>query len=169
MGFREVGRHISKDVTLYRQCDINLVVNTEREGFAHSSYLVHGTSVRAIGLRVEDAAATVRRVRALCAEPFEQAAGLGELTSPAIRSVGGGVVYFIDGRLELAKVWDMDFTPTADPEASRDAGLTGIDHIGQTMDYEEMLTWLLFYTAIFRTRKAPMVDFIEEVQAMPRV
>ncbi len=40
-------------------------------------------------------------------------------------------------------------------------GLTRIDHLGQTMNYEEMLTWLLFYTSIFRTRKTPMVDVID--------
>ncbi|BCH28502.1 4-hydroxyphenylpyruvate dioxygenase [Mesorhizobium sp. L-8-10] len=161
MGFRKVGRHVSKDVTLFRQGDINLVVNTEGEGFAHSSYLVHGTSVYAIGLRVEDAAATVQRARALGAEPFEQAAGPGELTIPAIRGVGGGVVYFVDGKSELAKVWDVEFTPTADPQSSHEVGLSRIDHVGQTMNYEEMLTWLLFYTAIFRTRKTPMVDVID--------
>lgn len=161
MGFRKAGRHVSKDVTLYRQGDINLVVNTDREGFAHSSYLVHGTSVYAIGLRVEDAAATVRRARSLGAEPFEQAVGPGELTIPAIRGVGGGIVYFIDGKSELAKVWDLEFTPAADPRAPRETGLTYIDHIGQTMDYGEMLTWLLFYTAIFRARKTPVVDVID--------
>lgn len=161
LGFRQVGRHVSKDVTLFRQGGINLVVNTEREGFAHSSYLVHGTSVYAIGLKVEDAAATVRRARALGAEPFEQAVGPGELTIPAIRGVGGGVVYFVDGKSELAKVWDVEFTPTADPQAPNAVGLDRIDHVGQTMNYEEMLTWLLFYTAIFRTRKTPMVDVID--------
>ncbi len=61
MGFRKAGRHVSKDVTLYRQGGINLVVNTEREGFAHSAYLTHGIGVCDIGLRVEDAAATVER------------------------------------------------------------------------------------------------------------
>ena len=160
-GFERVGRHVSKDVTLYRQGGINLVVNTDRDGFAHSSYLVHGTSVYALGLKVEDAATTVLRARALGAEPFDQAVGPGELVIPAIRGVGGGVVYFIDGKSELAEIWEREFVPVADAEASSGAGLTAIDHVGQTMDYGEMLTWLLFYTAIFRTRKTPMVDVID--------
>ncbi len=96
LGFRRTGRHVSKDVALFRQGDINLVINTEREGFAHSSYLVHGTSVCAIGLKVEDAKATVARARALGAELFEQAVGPGELMIPAIRGLGGGVIHFID-------------------------------------------------------------------------
>ncbi|MBX3573978.1 MAG: bifunctional sugar phosphate isomerase/epimerase/4-hydroxyphenylpyruvate dioxygenase family protein [Mesorhizobium sp.] len=158
MGFAATARHRNKDVTLYRQGGINLVVNTERDGFAHSSYIVHGTSAYAIGLRVADAAATVERARALGAEIFEQRRGPGELAIPAIRGVGGGVIYFID-RL-TARVWDVEFEALpSSPDA--DAGLIGIDHIAQTMNYEEMLTWILFYTSIFRTRKSPMVDVVD--------
>lgn len=161
LGFRLAGHHVSKDVVLYRQGGINLVINTEREGFAHSSYLVHGASVCAIGLRVDDARATVARARILGAEPFEQPVGPGELTIPAIRGVGGGVIHFIDGTSPLARVWEVEFVKELDPAPPLDAGLTRIDHLGQTMNYEEMLTWLLFYTSIFRARKTPMVDVID--------
>ena len=161
LGFRRVGRHVSKDVALFRQGEINLVINTEREGFAHSSYLVHGTSVCAIGLKVEDAKATVARAKSLGAELFEQAVGPGELTIPAIRGIGGGVIHFIDQRPPLARVWDVEFVPVEDPDPPFDAGLTRIDHLGQTMNYEEMLTWLLFYVSIFRAHKTPMVDVID--------
>jgi 4-hydroxyphenylpyruvate dioxygenase len=161
LGFRRVGQHVSKDVALFRQGDINLVINTEREGFAHSSYLVHGTSVCDVGLKVEDAKATVARAKALGAELFEQAVGPGELTIPAIRGVGGGVIHFIDQTPPLARVWEVEFVPVDDPDPPFDAGLTRIDHLGQTMNYEEMLTWLLFYTAIFRAHKTPMVDVID--------
>jgi 4-hydroxyphenylpyruvate dioxygenase len=161
LGFRKIGRHVSKDVTLYRQGGINLVVNTEREGFAHSSYVAHGTSVCAIGLKVEDAGATVARARGMGAVPFQQAVGPGELVIPAIRGVGGGVIHFIDGKSDLAKVWEIEFLPVDDPVPAPSAGLRRIDHVGQTMNYEELLTWLLFYTSIFRTRKTPMVDVID--------
>jgi 4-hydroxyphenylpyruvate dioxygenase len=161
LGFRHVGRHVSKDVALFRQGNINLVINTEREGFAHSSYLVHGTSVCDIGLKVEDANATVARARAMGAELFEQAVGPGELTIPAIRGVGGGVIHFIDQEPPLARVWDVEFVPVEDSDPPFDAGLARIDHLGQTMNYEEMLTWLLFYVSIFRTHKTPMVDVID--------
>jgi 4-hydroxyphenylpyruvate dioxygenase len=160
MGFAKRGRHRNRDVTLYRQGGINIVINTEKEGLAHSSYVVHGTTAYAIGLKVEDAAATVARARALGAEPFEQRPGPGELAIPAIRGVGGGVIYFIDGKSDLARVWEIEFDPV-ERGAAADAGLTAVDHVAQTMNYEEMLTWLLFYTSIFRTRKAPMVDVVD--------
>ena len=80
---------------------------------------------------------------------------------PAIRGVGGGLVHFIDAKSDLARVWEIEFEPVADAETPADAGLTQIDHIAQTMNYEEMLTWLLFYTSIFETGKSPMVDVVD--------
>ncbi len=160
MGFAETAQHRNKDVTLYRQGGINIVVNTEKEGLAHSAYVVHGTNAYAIGLRVEDAAATVARARALGAQPFEQAGGPGDLTIPAIRGVGGGVIYFVDGKSELGRVWDIEFDFVGEA-APAGAGLVSVDHVAQTMNYEEMLTWILFYTSIFRTRKLPMVDVVD--------
>lgn len=161
LGFCKMGRHKSKDVTLWRQGGINLVINTEREGFAHAAYLMHGTSVCDIGIRVEDARATLVRARALGAQLFEQPIGPGELSIPAIRGVGGGVMHFIDGRSELGRVWEIEFDPVSEDAGIADGGLTAIDHIAQTMNYEEMLSWLLFYTSIFATRKTPMVDIVD--------
>ena len=162
LGFSPAARHRTKDVVVWRQAEhsrgINLVVNTEREGLAHSSFLMHGTNAYAVGLRVEDAAATVQRARALGADVFEQKRGPQELAIPAIRGVGGGVIYFLDQ--SLADVWDVEFAPLARP-TMKGAGLTRIDHVAQTMNYEEMLTWVLFYTSIFRTRKLPMVDVVD--------
>jgi 4-hydroxyphenylpyruvate dioxygenase len=160
LGFVRAARHKNKDVTLYRQGGINIVINTEKEGLAFSSYLMHGTSAYAIGLKVEDAAATVTRARALAVDSFEQPRESGELAIPAIRGVGGGVIYFLDDKSDLARVWDIEFDPIDRPLAA-DAGLTAIDHVAQTMSYEEMLTWLLFYTSIFSTTKSPMVDVID--------
>ncbi|SDG58060.1 bifunctional sugar phosphate isomerase/epimerase/4-hydroxyphenylpyruvate dioxygenase family protein [Pelagibacterium luteolum] len=159
MGFAHAGRHIAKDVDLYRNGGVNIVVNTEREGFAHSAYLMHGTCVCDIGLKVEDAAATVERARALGAEPFEQPVGPGELRIPAIRGVGGGLMHFVDDKTALAKVWETEFTPVGGDLV--DMGITRIDHLGQTMNYEELLTWLLFYTSLFDTRKTPMLDVVD--------
>jgi 4-hydroxyphenylpyruvate dioxygenase len=160
MGFRKSGRHRSKDVTLYRQGAINIVVNTEPEGLAHSSYVMHGTSAYAVGLHVDDAVATVARARGLGAQPFEQPPGPGEIAIPAIRGVGGGVLYFVDNSKRLEHIWEDEFV-LAEEAAARDARLTGFDHVAQTMNYAEMLTWILFYTSIFEVGKSPMVDIVD--------
>jgi len=164
LGFSPAARHRSKDVTLWRQGrggGVNIVINTGQEGFAHSSWLLHGANVCAMAIRVVDAAATVERARALGAEPFEQRRGPGEVAIPAIRGVGGGVIHFIDGSHELSRIWEIDFEPLARNASTPDAGLVAIDHVAQTMNYEEMLTWILFYTSIFRARKSPMVDVVD--------
>ncbi len=159
LGFRRVGRHVSKAVDLWRQGAVNILINTEPNSFAHSSYLVHGTNVCDLGLRVSNAAATVRRSRALGATAFEQPVGPGELHIPAIRGVGGGVVHFIDEQSELRNLWEVDFKPVADDAApAADAGLAATDHVAQTMEDGDLLTWLLFYTSIFDMQKTPVQD-----------
>ncbi len=161
MGFRKAGRHVSKDVTLYRAGGVHLVINTEPEGFAHSAYLTHGVGVCDIGFRVGDASATVARAKALGAQTFESRVGPGELAIPAIRGVGGTVMHFLDQSPALAKVWETEFQPVDDDTPLADTGLVSVDHLAQSMPYDEMLSWILFYTSIFRLEKAPTVDIID--------
>jgi 4-hydroxyphenylpyruvate dioxygenase len=161
LGFARAGVHKSKSVTRWRQGAINIVVNTEKEGFAHSYNITHGTSVCAIGLRVEDAAATLDRAQKLLDQPFRQAVGPGELEIPAVRGLGGSLIYFIDPKSDLGKVWDIEFEPTGEDAAKGGAGLTLVDHISQSMHYEEMLTWLLFYTSLLDVAKAPEQDVLD--------
>lgn len=157
-GFQRAGNHVSKAVALWRQGSINILVNTEREGFSHASYIVHGTTVSEIALMVPDANAAYRRATALLAEPHAQPPRDGELNIPAIRGVGGSILRLLDSTTELARIWDVDFRSEPSPTG---AGLTRIDHIGQTMAYEEMLSWALFYRSIFDARQAPMVDIAD--------
>lgn len=161
LGFAKSGQHRNKDVTWWRQGDINLVINAEKEGFAHASYIMHGPSVCAMGLRVEDAEQTANRARSLLAQPFSQPVGPGELEIPAIRGVGGSLIYFTDPMGRLADVWQTEFD-AADAAVTGDGiGLLAIDHVSQSMDYEEMLSWLLFYTAIFDMTKTPELDIAD--------
>ena len=74
-----------------------------------------------------------------------------------MRGVGGSLVYFLDAKSELGRVWDIEFEDTGEG-TSNAAGLTAIDHISQSMHYEEVLTWLLFYTSLLDVTKAPMQD-----------
>ncbi|MFD1798081.1 bifunctional sugar phosphate isomerase/epimerase/4-hydroxyphenylpyruvate dioxygenase family protein [Paracoccus aurantiacus] len=159
MGFSPEGQHRNKAVKVWRQGDIRIVVNTEPEGYAHSFYLNHGTGVCDIGLRVEDADATVRRAEALDATLFSQPLGPGEMAIPAIRGVGGSVLHFIDAKSGLSEVWDVEFSPTG--ETAPDFGLTRVDHLAETMNYDEMLSWALFYGAIFDMQRRPMIDVID--------
>ncbi|QFT64416.1 4-hydroxyphenylpyruvate dioxygenase [Roseivivax sp. THAF30] len=158
LGFRRAGRHVSKAVWLWQQGEIRIVLNAEATGHAGSAWNARGTTVCDIGLNVGSAADTVTRATALGARPFTQPLGPGEMPVPAIRGLGGSVMHFIDDG-DLANVWDVDFLPQ--DEAADGVGLTRVDHIAQTMTYDEMLSWSLFYTTLFDMQKAPMVDVID--------
>ena len=77
LGFRNTAQHKTKQVSVYSQSDIRLLVNTERAGFANASYAVHGPSAYAVTLVVDDAKQAVARAVALGAEPFSQPVGRG--------------------------------------------------------------------------------------------
>jgi 4-hydroxyphenylpyruvate dioxygenase len=161
LGFRNVACHKSKAVRRWSQGAINLVVNQEKEGFAHSHYITHGPSVCAIGLKVQSATDTLDRAKKLRDTPFRQQVGPGELDIPAVRGVGGSLLYFVDLSTPLADVWDIEFAPLKPSIEDEDAGLTGVDHISQSMHYEEMLSWLLFYLSLFDVHKTPQVDITD--------
>ncbi len=156
--FRKERQHITKSVELWRQGAINIVVNSEAAGFAADALAEHGPSVCDMGLRVSDAGHTVARATALGAPAFSQPVGTGELDIPAIKGVGGGVVHFIDEKSDLHRVWDIEFQPVPKAEATPPAGLRRIDHVAQTMRYQEMQSWLTYYTSTFEMEKAPVVD-----------
>jgi 4-hydroxyphenylpyruvate dioxygenase len=159
LGFQHSGNHISKRLSLWTQGDIRIVVNRETTGFASSSYVTHGMSVCDIGISVNDATQAVSRAKHLGATPFEQATGPGELNIPAIRGLSGSVVHFIDEASGLNDVWSVEFNKIQGKATS--AGLYRIDHLAQTMSYDEMLSWSLFYTTLFQMQKSPMFDVVD--------
>jgi 4-hydroxyphenylpyruvate dioxygenase len=161
LGFAKEGQHISKSVTRWTQGAINIVTNTEKEGFAHAFNITHGTGVCAIGLRVEDAAATMDRAQHLLDTPFRQAVGPGELEIPAVRGLGGSLMYFIDPKSDLARVWEIEFRKPKGRERPSDAGLRSVDHISQSMHYQETLTWLLFYMSLLELGKTAEQDVLD--------
>ena len=85
--------------------------------------------------------------------------GPGELNIPSVRGLGGSLLYFVDGKSELGRLWDVDFEPTGEEPAG--AGLKSVDHISQSMLDEELLTWLLFYTSLLDVEKSPVADVID--------
>ncbi len=118
----------------------------------------HGPCVCDMGLRVKDADQTVARATRLGTPEFSQPVGSGELDIPAIKGVGGTVVHFIDEKSNLHHVWDIEFEPVSKAEASQPAGLRRVDHVAQTMRYQEMQSWLTYYTSTFQMEKARIVD-----------
>ena len=162
LGFARTHRHVRKAVTRWRQGDINIVVNCEPDGFAHSYDTVHGASVCAIGLRVPDPGAALTRARRLQFESFSQPVGPGEYEIPALRGVGGSLLYFMDAS-EAPSIWRTEFEELPRDGSLVDAGLLRIDHLSQSMQYEEMLSWLLYYVTLFQVEKSAVIEIADPV------
>ncbi|MBU6167053.1 MAG: sugar phosphate isomerase/epimerase and 4-hydroxyphenylpyruvate domain-containing protein [Alphaproteobacteria bacterium] len=166
LGFAPTSRHRRKDVVRWTQGGINIVVNSEPEGFAHSFDVMHGASVCALGLVVADVPAALARAQALGVPRFEQAVGPDELDIAGVRGVGGSLLHFIADGAEAA-VWAHEFPqPISQPAAGQSAqgqslGLTAIDHVAQTMTHEEFLSWQLFYLTLFAMTKTPQLDIAD--------
>ena len=160
LGFREAGRHRRKAVTRWTQGDINIVLNSEIEGFAHTHDMAHGASVCAVGLRVDDVAGAMSRAQALRIATYSQPVGAGEHNIPALRGVGGSLLYLLQAGSGAA-IWDQEFEPVATSGNAPDAGLQTIDNISQVMPYEEMLSWLLFYGSLLDLAKTPLVEIAD--------
>jgi 4-hydroxyphenylpyruvate dioxygenase len=156
LGFRKTGSHRSKDVERWSQGDIDLVINCEPDGFAHAHYITHGPGVCAMAIDVDDAAKAMKRAEALKALTFYQPVGPDELEIPAIRGVGGSLLYFLE---TAGKNWDTDFEALSS-DAATDR-LTLVDHISQSMPYDEMLSWLLFYTGILDLQRLPQIEIAD--------
>jgi len=163
LGFARQAEHRSKKVALFQQGDIRIIINTESSGYAHAAFKAHGTSAYAVALVVDDANAAMARALALGAEPFRQPVAPGELEIPAIRGIGGSLIYLVDDASNLGRFHQIDFDPIGldFEEAPRPAGLMSVDHLAQTVPYDQMPTWLLFYTSIFRADKTPVVDIVD--------
>jgi 4-hydroxyphenylpyruvate dioxygenase len=148
LGFTAVARHRSKDVTLFRQGDINFLVNatpyTHFEQFAKA----HGPSACAMGWRVEDAVKAYQHAVSRGAVPFDAKPGFMELRLPAVYGIGGSVIYFID-RYGAQSIYDVDFRFLDGVEHQpQGVGLEVLDHLTHNVARGNMDTWAGFYENI---------------------
>lgn len=162
LGFKRVGRHRSKDVELFRQNGVNIVVNREQDGFAHSFYLVHGTSVCALALRLDNPKAALERANALGAPTYFGRVGPGETLIPAVAGVENSLLYFMsetpkDG--STPSNWDRDFI--FEEEREPQGPLVALDHLSNVVRRSEFLTWITFYKSILNLKNEPQVELAD--------
>ena len=159
MGFAAVARHRSKDVTLYRQGDVNYVLNAETDSFAADFAKRHGPSVCAMGFRVADAGAAYQRAVALGAKAVPVRVGPMELNIPAIEGVGGALIYLVDRYGDRGSIWDVDFRWTGARDPSPEgAGLTYMDHVTNNVQRGHMDSLADWYERIFSFRQIRYFD-----------
>ena len=159
LGFTLVARHRSKDVVLYRQGDINFIVNREPKSAAWYFAAEHGPSACGLAFRVRDSHKAYERALALGAQPVFMPTGPMELRLPAVKGIGGAPLYLIDRFEEGKSIYDIDFDflPGVDRHP-RGHGLTRVDHLTHNVYRGRMAYWAGFYEKLFNFREMRFFD-----------
>jgi len=160
MGFTAIAKHRSKNVLLFRQGDINFILNMEPAGQPAEFRKAHGPSANAMAFRVKDAARAFKMAVERGAAPVSGPVGPMELNIPAIEGIGGSNLYLVD-RYGAQEIYDVDFTPiegAKEAMAKNAKGLTYIDHLTHNVFRGRMATWADFYERIFNFREIRYFD-----------
>ena len=164
MGFTQVARHRSKDVDLWRQGEINLIANYEPKSPAAYFAAEHGPSACGMGFRVRNARQAYEMALERGAEPVETRTGPMELRLPAIRGIGGAIIYLIDRYAtadtpDALSIYDIDFDwlPGVDRHPVG-TGLLRIDHLTHNVYGGRMDHWATFYERVFNFREIRYFD-----------
>lgn len=162
LGFRRAGEHRSKAVTLYRQGDIDIILNAEPGSFARSHFMQHGPSICALGIATEDSLRALNRATAFGCPRFEGRIGPNELKIPAIRAPDGSLIYFVPSTQGSKRLFEIDFLledETASAPSPTD--LQAVDHIAQGLPQLRQDAWTLFYRAILGGEPGESMDLVD--------
>ncbi len=169
MGFQAIARHRHKDVVLYRQGEINFIVNGEPDSFAQRFARLHGPSICAIAFRVQDAKSAYERAVSLGAWGYAGRTAPGELNIPAIKGIGDSLIYLVDrwrgkngarpGDIGNIGFFDVDFEPLPGADLHPPGnGLLLIDHLTHNVHKGRMGEWVEFYERLFAFRQIRYFD-----------
>ena len=159
LGFTLVAKHRSKDVLLYRQNDINFIVNREPHSPAAYFAAEHGPAACGLAFRVKDAHKAYKLALENGAQPIEIATGPMELRLPAIKGIGGAPLYLIDRFEDGKSIYDIDFEFIEGADRRpKGHGLTLIDHLTHNVYRGRMAYWAAFYERIFNFREIRFFD-----------
>ncbi len=159
MGFSPVARHREKAITLYRQGDVNYLVNEEPGSHAARFADAHGPCASSMAFRVVDAAHAFRRAVEGGAEPADPADGALSLDVPCVKGIGGSLLYFLDtyGAKGSAFEAAFEWLGERDPYPSG-VGLYYLDHLTHNVARGRMDVWSGFYQRIFNFRQIRYFD-----------
>ena len=159
MGFTLVARHKSKDVELWRQGDINLLSNYEKK--CHAAYYAeeHGPSACGMAFRVKDSQHAYKEVLARGAQPMDTHTGPMELKLPAIKGIGGAMLYLIDRYEGENTIYDIDFNWIEGVDRHPEGcGFHTLDHLTHNVYRGRMNFWAGFYEKLFNFKEIRYFD-----------
>ncbi|MCG8442931.1 MAG: 4-hydroxyphenylpyruvate dioxygenase [Caulobacterales bacterium] len=159
VGFTLVARHRSKDAQLWRQGGINVITNYEPRSPAWYFAREHGPCACGMGFRVRDAQSAYRDLVERGGEPVEMTTGVMELRLPAVRGIGGAIVYLVDRYGEGLSIYDIDFDFLEGVDRHPvGAGFTEIDHLTHNVYAGRMDYWAKYYEDLFNFREIRFFD-----------
>jgi 4-hydroxyphenylpyruvate dioxygenase len=148
MGFMPVARHRSREVMLYRQGSMNLIVNAHPDALPGLAAPTAVPELKAVALRVRDAAYAWRRAQELGAWEMPTRASAMELNIPGIHGAADTLIYFVDRYTDFS-IYDVDFVPLPGV-APRPPALAGLHYFGvvQTIGPDRTADWVDFYRTL---------------------
>jgi 4-hydroxyphenylpyruvate dioxygenase len=159
LGFTEVAKHRSKNVTLWRQGGINFILNAEPKSYAAYFAEEHGPSACGMAFRVADSHKAYKLALEKGAQPVEIPTGPMELRLPAIKGIGGAPLYLIDRYEDGKSIYDIDFEFIEGVDRHPEGcGFTAIDHLTHNVYRGRMGYWAKFYEHLFNFREIRYFD-----------
>jgi 4-hydroxyphenylpyruvate dioxygenase len=159
MGFVLVARHRTKAITIYRQGDINYLVNEEPDTVTAEFVAQHGPCAASMAFRVVDAQRAYDAALSRGAQPAQATAAQKVLAAPAISGIGGSLLYLVDRYGAKGSPYEADFEwlGERDPRPAG-AGLYYIDHLTHNVHKGRMGLWSDFYERTFNFRQIRYFD-----------
>jgi 4-hydroxyphenylpyruvate dioxygenase len=159
MGFAPVARHKTKNIAVYRQGDVNYLVNEAPATHGFDFVAAHGPCAPSMAFRVVDAERACRRARSLGAEPADALSAQKTLDVPAIRGIGGSLLYFVDRYGAKGSAYDLEFDWLGEKNPRpQGAGLFYLDHLTHNVQRGRMDVWTSFYAKLFNFRQIRFFD-----------
>jgi 4-hydroxyphenylpyruvate dioxygenase len=159
MGFSKVATHRSKDVDLYRQGNINFIINREKHSLADYFAEEHGPSACGMAFRVRDSHYAYNKALELGAQPLHIEPGPMELKLPAIKGIGNAPIYLIDRYEEGSAIYDIDFQYLQGVERyPAGCGFHTLDHLTHNVYRGRMAYWADYYEKLFNFREIRYFD-----------
>jgi 4-hydroxyphenylpyruvate dioxygenase len=153
-GFEPVAKHKTKDVVLYRQGRINFLLNKEKSGQSAAFAKEHNGGASAMAFVVADAQFAYKEALKRGGEDAGNHGGSMDKDVPAIKGIGGSLLYFVDNPETYLK----NFEFTSSDKNPKGAGLTYIDHLTHNVFRGNMDKWAKFYEDIFNFREIRYFD-----------
>lgn len=167
LGFTEVAKHKTKDVTLWRQGGVNFILNKESDGQPKEFTDVHGPSANAMAFRIKDVPKAMARAKEQGYEIVEPNNGPMELTIPALRGIGGSLVYLVDTYGDKGEIYDTDFDFHEGVERNPEGvGLKFVDHLTHNVHQGNMDKWANYYENLFNFREIRYFDIEGKVTGL---